>query len=288
MKDFRGEMRMNDIIEVVGKGSIIQHGKLNDRIYLMKLDERDIDIVLSEISMLANNNKYSKIFCKIPKYIAPIFFANGYLLEAYIPKFYNNLNDVFFVSKFLNSDRLLNIEKEQLLGLYKQLSVKPVENKNLKRKTSAYSARKLLKSDIDQITDIYKQVFETYPFPIHNPEYILKTMEENVQYFGAEKDGELAALSSAEIDFKGGNAEMTDFATHFSHTGNNLSKMLLRTMEQEMKEQGITVLYTIARLNSFPMNKTFIQNGYQYSGTLIKNTNIAGKIESMNVYHKYI
>jgi putative beta-lysine N-acetyltransferase len=131
-------------------------------------------------------------------------------------------------------------------------------------------------------------VFETYPFPIYNPGYILKTMDENVQYFGAEKDGEIAALSSAEIDFKGGNAEMTDFATHFAHTGNNLASLLLKTMEEEMEQQGISTLYTIARLNSIPMNKTFLQNEYQYSGTLINNTNIAGKIESMNIYYKQI
>jgi putative beta-lysine N-acetyltransferase len=109
-----------------------------------------------------------------------------------------------------------------------------------------------------------------------------------VQYFGAEKDGKLAALSSSEIDFKGQNAEMTDFATHPDHTGNNLSNLLLRQMEKQMKQQGINTLYTIARLNSIPMNKTFLKNEYQYSGTLIKNTNIAGNIESMNIYYKQI
>lgn len=281
-------MIMCDTVEVIGRGSLIQHGEHNNRVYLMKLDERDVDIILSEVSMLANKNRYSKIFCKVPKYIAPLFFADGYILEAYIPKFYNNKNDVFFVSKFLNPERLLNVEKEQLLGLSKQLSDKPTKKKNLKKKASGYSVRKLGKTDIEQITDIYREVFESYPFPIHNPRYILKTMEEDVQYFGAEKDGKLAALSSAEIDFRGENAEMTDFATHLSHTGNNLSSLLLRAMEKEMKKQEITTLYTIARLNSIPMNKTFLQNDYQYSGTLIKNTNIAGKIESMNVLYKYV
>ena len=281
-------MIMCDTVEVIGRGSLIQHGEHNNRVYLMKLDERDVDIILSEVSMLANKNRYSKIFCKVPKYIAPLFFADGYILEAYIPKFYNNKNDVFFVSKFLNPERLLNVEKEQLLGLSKQLSDKPTKKKNLKKKASGYSVRKLGKTEIEQITDIYREVFESYPFPIHNPRYILKTMEEDVQYFGAEKDGKLAALSSAEIDFRGENAEMTDFATHLSHTGNNLSSLLLRAMEKEMKKQEITTLYTIARLNSIPMNKTFLQNDYQYSGTLIKNTNIAGKIESMNVLYKYV
>ena len=194
-----------------------------------------------------------------------MFFADGYILEAYIPKFYNKQNDVFFVSKFLNPNRLLSVEKEQLLALSKQLS-----NKLTKKKTSGYSVRKLGKTDIEPITDICREVFESYPFPIHNPDYILKTMEEDVQYFGAENDGELAALSSAEIDFKGGNAEMTDFATQFSHTGNNLSSLLLRAMEKEMKKQEITTLYTIARLNSIPMNKTFCKMIINIQALLLK------------------
>lgn len=274
---------MHDVIELIGKGTLIQHGKHNDRIYLMKLDGQDVETITSEISRLAIEKRYSKIFCKIPKYIAPLFFADGYILEATIPKFYNKKDDVFFVSKFLNSDRLLNIENKQLLVLSNLLKDKP---KKKRKKASEYTIRKLNKSDVEQITDIYREVFDTYPFPIHNPGYILKTMQEDVQYFGAEKDGKLAALSSAEIDFKSENAEMTDFATHPEHTGNSLSVLLLKEMEKQMKNQGIKTLYTIARLNSIQMNKTFLRNNYKYSGTLIKNTNIAGKIESMNVYYK--
>ena len=36
------------------------------------------------------------------------------------------------------------------------------------------------------------------------------------------------------------------------------------------------------------MNKTFLNAGYNYSGTLTKNTQIAGKIESMNVWYKHL
>lgn len=279
---------MNDIVEVIGKGSLIQHGKLNDRIYLMKLNELDIDSILTKISTLAHTNNYSKIFCKVPKQFAPLFFADGYILEAFIPKFYNIKDDVFFVSKFLNTQRKLIVDKNPLIALSDQLSVSPTNKKGLKKSTLTYSIQKLNQSHIKQITNIYKEVFESYPFPIHNPDYILKTMEEDVQYFGAEKEGKLAALASAEIDFKSGNAEMTDFATHPSHTGNSLSSLLLQTMEVEMKKQEIATLYTIARLNSIAMNKTFLQNNYQYSGTLVNNTNIAGKIESMNVLYKHV
>jgi hypothetical protein len=59
-------------------------------------------------------------------------------------------------------------------------------------------------------------------------------------------------------------------------------------MEEAMQRQGIKTLFTIARLASIPMNKTFLRFGYQYSGTFINNTQIAGRIESMNLLYKHI
>jgi putative beta-lysine N-acetyltransferase len=146
----------------------------------------------------------------------------------------------------------------------------------------------LTKTELEQIVSIYSKVFASYPFPIYEPEYILKTMEGGVQYFGIETKGELVALASAEVDAQGLNAEMTDFATLPNYRGKNFSLLLLSAMEQEMKTQGIKTLYTIARLKSVGMNKTFLRCNYSYAGTLINNTNISGNIESMNVYYKTI
>ncbi len=286
MKEFTGGTKMNnDIIENIGNGSVIQHGKHNDRIYLMKLDKRDMPQIFTSFQDLALKNKYSKIFCKVPKSMAPHFTANGFMIEAFIPEFYNQKEDVFFMSKFLNSDRILNIEKEELGILSDLLQNKPAAKA---QKPPGFSFRKLTEDDIDAITDIYKEIFKSYPFPIHSASYIKETMNNNVQYYGAEYDGELAALSSSEIDFEGKNAEMTDFATSKKFKGKKLASILLSVMENEMKQQGINTLYTIARLRSVPMNKTFLRLNYQYSGTLIKNTNISGNIESMNVYYKHL
>ncbi len=275
---------MIDTVEKIGNGSTIQHGKHNDRIYLMKLDEQDVDLILDELPELAKANSYSKVFCKIPKKAAPLFFANGYALEGYIPKFYKGRDDVFFVSKFLSSARRVNTEPDQLSKIAQLLAKKHT----LKPRSSAYRIRKLNKTDVDQIIQIYHKVFESYPFPIHDPDYILKTMAENIHYFGAEKDGKLVALASSEMDKAGKNAEMTDFATIKNHGGNNLASLLLSEMEAEMRKEGMKTLYTIARVNSIPMNLTFLRSGYEYSGTLINNTNISGKIESMNIYYKHI
>jgi beta-lysine N6-acetyltransferase len=281
-------MKMADSIEGIGSGSVIQHGKYNDRIYLMKLDSKDISLILDLLSELASRHKYSKIFCKVPKNLTPLFLAEGYLMEAYIPKFFHKKEDAVLVSKFLSPARLKNVQKTQLSVLSKLLQSDSAKKGNGRIINGAYNIRRLGHSDIGRIAALYKEVFITYPFPIHHPEYIRETMNKQVQYYGAEKDKELAAIASSEMDLNNTNAELTDFATHFSHQGNNLSALLLRKMETEMKKQGISTLYTIARLNSVPMNKTFLRSDYHYSGTLINNTNIAGNIESMNVYYKHV
>ncbi len=278
-------LTVNDKIETIGSGTSIQHGKLNDRIYLMKLDSSDVPQIFSLINHLAKEENYSKIVCKVPKKYAPVFYANGFLLEAYIPKFYNDTEDVFFVSKYLTSDRILKIERENLDKLSGLLAN---EYGNIANDHPDFTYRELEKDDVYNITDIYSKVFKTYPFPIYEKDYVLKTMNENVRYFGAFKNGKLAAVASSEIDYSSKNAEMTDFATYPEFSGNRLASSLLKRMELEMKKEGICTLYTIARLKSIPMNLTFLRMGYTYSGTLIKNTNISGDIESMNVYYKLI
>ena len=113
-------------------------------------------------------------------------------------------------------------------------------------------------------------------------------MEKGTRYFGVSRGGKLIALASAEIDRKGSNAEMTDFATLPDFRGNNLAQLLLKAMEKEMRLTGIQTLYTIARLHSPAMNRTFLKLQYHYAGTLIRNTQIAGRVESMNVYYKHL
>ncbi|WP_346862240.1 putative beta-lysine N-acetyltransferase [uncultured Draconibacterium sp.] len=288
MNVFREGMKMQDRIEKIGFGTIIQHGELNKRVYLMKLDKRDGSEIIEQINTLARANNYSKIFCKIPQQYAPQFLANGFFVEAQIPGFYKGDQAAFFMSKFLNSDRLLDIETDSLIELSALLKKTKVLKSGDIRKDSSVELSRLTKEDLDLIAAIYRKVFASYPFPIHDPDYILETMENNVQYFGIKAKGKLIALASAEVDKESQNAEMTDFATLPAYQGKNLSVLLLNAMENEMKAQGIKTLYTIARLKSVGMNKTFIRRNYIYSGTLIKNTQISGGIESMNVYYKNI
>jgi lysine 2,3-aminomutase len=275
-----------DKIEKINN-STIQHGKNNNRIYLMKLDKKDYPEIIKKLNSIAKKNEYTKIFVKIPKWAIDEFKKEGYIQEGHIPNFYNNKTDAYFFSKFIDKNRadLAPDKRKQIDKNIKlaQSKKKPYLNVEFR---PGLKLKILNEGNIDDLAELYKQVFESYPFPIFNPEFIKTTMNDNVVYFGIYDKHNLIAAASSEMDVKSQNAEMTDFATLPDYRGHNLSLTLLREMEAEMRQRKIKTLYTIARSHSPGMNITFAKLNYSYSGTLINNTDIFGKIESMNIWYK--
>lgn len=278
---------MQDKIEKIGK-STIHHGKFNNRIYLMKLHPDNVPELISGMDELADGQGYTKIFAKIQPTALPDFLANNYTIEAYVPRFYKNKQDCLFVSKFKNEERK-QIPASELKSFHRLLNSNG-KAKTLKYKHSLkYVLERLDLKDAEAISEVFRNVFETYPFPVHNPEYIMETMREGqTQYFGIREGQKLIGVSTAEIDLVNKNAEMTDFAVLPEYRGQNLAFRLLVKMEQEMKYANIKTVYTIARLKVPGMNKTFLKSGYKFTGTLLNNTNIGGSIESMNIYYKHL
>jgi putative beta-lysine N-acetyltransferase len=277
---------MSDKLVKIGE-SLLQHGEFNNRIYLMKLAESDIEKVFSFISELLYENSYSKVFAKVPAKFESAFLEKGYSQEARIPGFYNGKEAAVFMCRYLTSERKeLSSETEAQMQGVLEAAKNKTAIKNKPKPAADFSIRKLEKSDIEKLAEMYRQVFPSYPFPIHDTDYLRKTMEDNVIYFGVFENDKLAAASSAEMDTTSQNVEMTDFATDSDFTGNGLALVLLDVMEDVMREKGMKTFYTIARAMSYGMNITFSKAGYTYSGTLINNTNISGQIESMNIWFK--
>lgn len=264
---------------------LIHHGKFNDRLYILKFPQNGNHELVNLITNMAIKKGYSKIVGKIPEKVLPFFLSDGYNVESSIPNFYKGVGDCFFVSKFINHNRA-TYNPHSLNEFKAILKTHPLKvDDDCKHN---YIIRALTKSDVAEMLVVFKEVFATYPFPIHNVDYILHTIESNVVYFGVFIDKKLCGISSAEMDLENNNVEMTDFAVVESARGHGLSKLLLKHMEKEMKKRKIKTLYTIARLESIPMNKTFLSAGYNYAGTLINNTNISGGIESMNILYKHV
>ncbi len=275
---------MYDKIEEIS-GSTIQHGPQNDRIYLMHLAKEDMPQIVDCVENMAIKYKYSKIFAKVPDRLSQQFSKRGYLTEATISGFFGGVEDGVFMSKYFTSERSCPVD-ETLNNRVLYLAKAKETNQEPVSIPTGFQCRLATKTDAQQMSKIYSRVFKTYPFPIADPQYIEKTMEEDVVYFGVWKGDELVALSSCEMSIEDACVEMTDFAVDEAYRGYQLASVLLNQMEVQMKRRHIKTAYTIARSNSYGMNNTFAKAGYTYAGTLMQNTQIGGQIEDMNVWYK--
>lgn len=268
--------------------SEIQHGPDSNRIYLMKLDKSDLPEIVEKLDLLARCEGYTKLFAKVPAEAEGEFIANGYRREACIPGFYQGKEDAVFLGKYMDSSRSSPENFEELQSVL-NLAREKAENPSGKCVLPAGLSMLPCGSEhSDAMSRIYKIVFPSYPFPIHDPEYLRETMRSHIDYFGIVQEGSLVALSSSEMDLHGSNVEMTDFATLPEYRGQGLARFLLQEMEKAMVKRNMHTAYTISRAVSPGMNITFSRMGYTYGGTLVNNTQISGSIESMNIWHKLL
>lgn len=279
----RNDMKMDQIIKI--GASVLQHGKFNDRVYLMKLSKVDFPGIIRQTESLAEENGYTKIFAKVPRWAESAFSAAGYETEAVIPHFFTGEEDACFMSRYFDGARgRLKNASEMDRVLARARNTPPMDRPAVPAGKFRHAV--LGPEDAEEMAQIYRTVFETYPFPIYDPAYLRQTMEKNIVYFGVRDRGKLAAVSSCEMDEDGKNVEMTDFATLPEYRAQGLASFLLSEMEREMVKRGILTAYTIARSMSYGMNITFAKHRYAYCGTLVNNTNISGSIESMNVWYR--
>jgi len=274
---------MTDVITEIS-GSVVHHGPANDRAYLMKLNG-DPAQAAARLEKLAATRGYSKIIAKVPAAAKEVFAAAGFQSEAQIPRYYGGREAAHFLTKYLDPQRRRAEDPEklrQVLAAARSKAGQPEDS----TPEFGFSCRVAGPPDSAAMAEVYRRVFATYPFPIHDPAYLERTMRENIVYFGVWQGEKLVALSSAEMDLAAGSAEMTDFATLPEHRGQGLATGLLTVMEQEMEKRGLHTLFTIARAVSFGMNITFARRGFRYGGTLTRNTQISGCLECMNIWHK--
>ncbi|MDI3537728.1 MAG: beta-lysine N6-acetyltransferase [Eubacteriaceae bacterium] len=273
-------MEIDQIVK--NKGIIYQHGKASNRIYIMSIDQTAENITIDTLEKLAVKNNYTKIIGKVPRNLSPLFESRQFEREAFVPDFFKNCDDCFFMSKYYQNNRRIPKQAQKIDAILALANSKEIDRSSIQ---SQYFFKKLNQNHVADMAALYQEVFTSYPFPIFDPAYLLSTFNE-VFYFGFFDQQKLIACASCETDFKNGNAELTDFAVLPHYRGQKLAVKLLMEMELYMQKKKIRTLYTIARALSPSMNCSFSKRGYTYSGTLFNNTQIAGSIESMNVWYK--
>jgi len=268
-------------------GSVIQHGPYNDRIYLMHLEPGDIHSLLHELEHLAHENRYGKIFAKVPADAWPVFETTGYQIEAVIPGLFNGIVDGFFVAKYRHTARQQELDPE-IMDRVRQWTRTTLASPKNHESRNHPAITTCSPSDAPEMSALYKAVFQTYPFPIDDPVYLQAMMHKGVPYYAIRESGRIAALAAAEVDWNHQHAEMTDFATLPKWRGRGYAGLLLDHMEHQVTEMGLRTVYTIARAASQGMNAVFRNRGYAYSGLLKNNSQICGLIQSMTIWHKHL
>ncbi len=266
---------------VTFQGSLIQYGPENDRVYLMKIGPDPGPELVEYLEHLASEGGYSKIVSRIPASAWDLFQARGYEMEARIPGMVQGRMDGCLVSRFREEGRRREDRSDDMLEVLIRALAQPEEEPP--SLSSNYSIRKAGPEDVGELASLYRSVFPTYPFPIQDPEYLRHAMG---QYYVVCENGLIRAAASAEIDLNALCVELTDFATESEYRGQGLSRVLLAHMEDVMRSMGLRTAYTIARACSAAVNIVFSRAGYGYGGTLIRNTQICGDLESMNVWYK--
>ncbi|WP_453996402.1 putative beta-lysine N-acetyltransferase [Bacillus nitroreducens] len=237
---------------------------------------------LTEVNEIAKQHSFEKIIWMAKREDLLCFISRGYMIEAVIPKYFNG-SDAYFVTKYLtnkrrNSDKWM--EEEQIMT---DILRHPRENHLT---DTPFIIRKATVDDIEQLATLYDTVFQIYPTPLNQPDYIKKAINDSTIFYVALDGDVIVSSASAEMNHDFYHAELTDCATLDAYRKHGLMKKLLMQLEQELVNQGIYCAFSIARALSYGMNKSFYQLGYTYTGRLTNNCYIFDKIEDMNVWVK--
>ena len=216
---------MTDKIEHL-HGSIVQHGHHNRRIYVMHLDVQAAGELIPRLDHLALEKGYGKIIAKTPATCWKCFRSAGYIREARVPSF-SRIGPT--VCSWPNSFRPKGGGRQApppLKIIRGDCPQRPG------RRPTAGRVFACTPADVEQIGRLYRQVFETYPFPIHRPGHLKRMMTADSLYFGVRVDNRIAAVAAAEIDPINRTCEMTDFATLPSHRGKGFAGRLLTRLDK--------------------------------------------------------
>lgn len=238
--------------------------------------------LLDEVHLIAVEHSFEKIICMAKREDLHCFMAHGYMIEAMVPKYFNG-SDAYFVTKYFSNERRNSekwMEEEKIIT---DILRNPQQTKQT---DTDFIIRKATPKDAGQLAALYNTVFQIYPTPLNNPDYIEQVMKESTIFYVVEDNGTIISAASAEVNPTFYNAELTDCATLDAYRKHGLMKKLLVQLEKELMNNGIYCAYSIARALSYGMNKSFYQLGYTYTGRLTNNCYIFDKIEDMNVWVK--
>lgn len=279
------KLKLPDNREEKLKNSLLYLDYANSRLKILKYNLLSEDII-REILEYARKESLGKALVNCKKKDADVFKKAGFIAEGTIDGFFKG-EDAQCLSFFINKKRALSKRKEEADKIL-DMSIgksKITQPNNLK---DGYQLRDCTQEDIPQMIKIFKAVFNTYPTPVFDGNYLKKMMEEKMLFKAILKNDKIISIASADMDKENLNAEITDCATYPEYRGQGLLTNLLYGLENDLKEKGYYTLYSLSRAINIGINMSLKKHGYSYKGRFVNNCDICGGFEDMNIWVKKI
>jgi len=260
---------------------------INQRLKIKNYRVLDYDAFNSYLKFVACANNLSKIIMVTKEEDWQHMFKRGFCLEALHPSFFKG-SPGFHLSKFLSSERRNSFQWEKEEEIL-EIAFNPTsKTKSLPSLPEGYEIRTAAVDDIRLLIPLYTRVFETYPVPLTDPEYLKKVIQNNTIFKLILHNGQAISAASIDVDKITLSAELTDCATLPEYSGQGLMSHLIFHLEQAGKSMNLITIFTIARAISPGINRVFARHNYTYYGRFINNCSICSGFEDMNLWSKQI
>jgi len=239
--------------------------------------------VIRRIVTYAKQNDLGKIVANCRREDQAFFEGCGFVAEGMIEGFFAG-EDAVCISYFEDQQR-----RNAPCKLKEDLIIEYCINHPASfagAKERDFLTRRAVPKDIPQMITLFKTVFETYPVPICNADYLKAMMGDQMIFMVAETNGKIVSIASADLDQKNKNAEITDCVTDPEYRGKNMLSQLIEKLEQELKQMRFLTAYSLSRAQNVGINKALSNLGYRYQGRRINNCHICGDFEDMNIWVK--
>lgn len=214
----------------------------------------------------------------------------GFTLEGRIERYYHGAPG-HYMAYFLTADRQATDRLEAKQELLQTVLDEPATQRPAalppEELGNGYRLITAGPEIAEALATVYDQVFESYPSPLTDPDYIRELITSGEGLFLAVTDGhQIASAAAAEIDKENGNAEITNCATLPDYRGEGLMATLVAAVGAELDHRGIFARYSLARALSSGMNRVLHRAGYIYRGRLVNHGHIGGGFEDLNVWEQ--
>ena len=257
----------------------------NKRVKIIDFDNSSLHTI-KKIIYFANSIDIGKVICNCNIEKMKTLMEAGFELEGKIEGYFKG-QDAYCMSYFISSNRKISTNYLIEDSIIKECINRDKSSINTDN-SSKFIVRNAVKSDIDEMINLFSMIFSTYPSPVYDSEFIKSTMEKNVLYKVAVLDGKIIGIASADMDEENLNAEITDCATNPEYRGLGVLSRIISSLEKDLKKNGFICLYSLSRAINPSINFAFSKYNYNFAGRLINNCNICGDFENMNIWVKNI